>query len=249
MTNEGSSDLSSYYNGVFCDFDINDSASNLGNTDESRNLTYMYSAGGPYFGIALMGPANSAQNLTMISNPIYVYPNSAIDDGIKMRHLRGLLSTPSTPSADDWSAVTSSVVSLDANGGSEVRAYALVYGNTLQELQDNVDAANDAYNPTSPVSENSPFKIFRLAQNHPNPFNPTTSIKYTVASEGHVELGVYDLSGRLIRTLVSETRGSGDHTITWDGRNASGGAVPSGMYFYKFSSGGETTSRKMTLVK
>jgi len=249
MTNEGASDLSTLYNGVFCDFDIVDSSANMGATDPSRNLTYMFSAGGPYFGIALIGPGDTAQNLTMISNPEWVYPDGAIDDGIKMRHLRGLMSTPSAPAPDDWSAVTSSVVSLDANGGTAVKTYALVYGTTLQELLDNVDAANAAYNPSSPVSDNSPVKLFRLAQNHPNPFNPSTSIKYSVAREGHVDLGIYDLSGRLIRTLVSETRGSGDYTVTWDGKNASGGGVPSGMYFYKFSSGGESTSRKMTLVK
>ena len=215
----------------------------------SRNLTYMYANGGPYFGIALIGPGDTAQNLSLINNPQYVYPESAIDDGIKIRHLRGLISLPSAPTPDDWSAVTSSAVSLDANGGSAVRAFALVYGTTLQELLDNVDAANAAYNPASPVSDNSPIKIFRLAQNHPNPFNPSTSIEFSVAREGHVELGVFDLSGRLIRTLVSETRASGNHTVTWDGRNDSGGAVSSGMYFYKYSSGGETTSRKMTLVK
>ena len=249
MINEGSSNLTTLFNGVFCDFDIGDSAANMGETDPSRNLTYMYAAGGPYFGIALIGPGGTALNLTMINNPVYVYPNAAIDDGIKSRHLRGLLSTPSAPTPDDWSALTSSVVSLDAGGGSAVKAYALVYGNTLQELLDNVDAANDAYNPASPVSDSSPIKLFRLAQNHPNPFNPSTSIEFAVAHEGHVELGVYDLSGRLIRTLVSETRRSGSHTVTWDGRNDSGGAVPSGMYFYKYSSGGESTSRKMTLVK
>ncbi len=249
MINEGSSALSSLYNGVFCDFDIGVSSANLGGTDESRNLTYMYADGGPYYGIALIGDASTAQNLSVINNPEYVYPTSSIADGMKMRHLRGIISTPTTPAPDDWSAVTSSVVSLDANGGSATRTYALVYGSTLEELEDNVDAANEAFNPVSPVSENSPIKVFRLGQNHPNPFNPSTSIKYSVVSEGHVELGVYDLSGRLIRTLVSETRGSGDHSVNWDGKNASGGSVPSGMYFYQFSSGGETTSRKMTLVK
>jgi subtilisin family serine protease len=249
MTNQSASAIPSLYNGIFCDFDLGDSSANMGDTDASRNLTYMFSAGGSYLGIALLGPGDSAQNLSLINNPLYVYPNSAIDDGIKIRHLRNLMGTPSAPTPDDWSAVTSSVVSLDANGGSAVKAYALVYGATLQELLDNVDAANDAYNPASPVSDNSPIKLFRLAQNHPNPFNPSTSIKYSVAREGHVELGIYDLSGHLIRTLVRESRASGDYTVTWDGRNASGGAVPSGMYFYKYSSGGESTSRKMTLIK
>ncbi len=249
MINEGSSALSALYNGVFCDFDIADSGANEGGTDSSRNLTYMYSAGGPYFGIALLGDPDTAQNLSLISNPDYVYPNSAIDDGIKMRHLRGLITMPTTPSADDYSAVTSSVVSLDGNGGSAIRTYALVYGTTLEELQDNVDAANAALNPLSPVSNETPVKIFKLAQNHPNPFNPVTNIKFTVASSGHVELAVYDLSGRKVRTLVSETRVAGEHTVTWDGTDDAGGSAPSGMYFYKYVSGGETTSRKMTLVK
>lgn len=249
MINNGGTDLPTLYNGVFCDFDINDSGANLGGTDATRNLTYMYSAGGPYFGIALLGAADSAQNLSLINNPTYVYPNSAIDDGIKMRHLRGLISTPTADTADDWSAVTSSVVSLDANGGSAVRTYALVYGATLAELQDHVDAANAAYNPASPVSQDTPIKLFRLAQNHPNPFNPVTNIKYAVAREGHVELGVYDLSGRLIRTLVSESSTAGEHSVSWDGTDNAGNGVPSGMYFYKYASGGKITARKMTLVK
>ncbi len=249
MINESSSAVSSLYNGVFCDFDINDSSANRGATDDSRNLTYMFTAGGPYFGIALIGEGNSAQNLSLISNPDYVYPNSAIDDGIKIRHLRGLISLPVASSADDWSAVTSSVVSLDANGGTGTKTYALVYGATLEELQANTDAANAALNPTTPVSNETPVKLFKLAQNHPNPFNPITDIKYSVAIDGHVELGVYDLSGRKIRTLVSESRVAGQHTVTWDGTDDAGNRAPSGMYFYKYVSGGETTARKMTLVK
>ncbi|MCP4291027.1 MAG: S8 family serine peptidase [bacterium] len=249
MTNEGASDLNSLYNGVYCDFDINDSSANMGGTDATRNLTYMYSAGGPYFGIALIGPEGTAENLSLINNETYVYPNSAIGDGFKLRFLKAILSTPSTPTAEDWSAITSSQVNLSANGGTAVTTYALVYGETLAQLQDNVDAANSAYNPLSPISDNTPIKIFRLAQNHPNPFNPSTNIKFSVAGEGHVELGIYDLSGRLVRTLVSETRAAGEHSVSWDGRDASGGNVPSGMYFYKYASGGETTSRKMTLIK
>ncbi len=249
MINDGASALSTLYNGVFCDFDISDSGANRGATDDSRNLTYMYTVGGPYYGIALIGEANSAQNLSLISNPDYVYPNSAIDDGIKIRHLRGLITLPEAATDDDWSAVTSSVVSLDGNGGTATKTYALVYGSTLEELQENVDAANAALNPVTPVSNDTPVKLFELAQNHPNPFNPVTNIKFSVALDGHVDLAVYDLSGRKIRTLVSETRVAGQHTVTWDGTDAAGNSVPSGMYFYKYVAGGESTAKKMTLVK
>ena len=67
--------------------------------------------------------------------------------------------------------------------------------------------------------------------------------------DGHVDLAVYDLSGRRIRTLVSETVPEGDRSVSWDGRNDAGQMVPSGMYFYKYMTAGETTSRKMTLLK
>ncbi len=249
VTNEGPVALPTLYNGVFCDFDIGDSAANLGGTDATRNLSYMYATGGTYMGIAVLGAANSAQNLSLINNPSYVYPTSGIEDGNKIKHLRGLLGTPVANTPDDWSALSSSVMNLDANGGSGIVAYALVIGGSLLEIQNAVDAANAAYNPFAPVSPETPIKLVRLQQNSPNPFNPLTEIKYTVPRDGHVDLAVYDLSGRRIRTLVSETVPEGERAVTWNGRNDAGQLVPSGMYFYKYMTAGETTSRKMTLLK
>ena len=166
-----------------------------------------------------------------------------------MRHLSGLISLPASTGPGDWSALTSAQISLAPSGGKATVVYALVYGATLADLQANVDAANLAYDPSSPVSLESPVKLVRLAQNHPNPFNPATNIKFNVAREGHVDLAVYDLSGRRIKTLVSESRSEGEHQVTWDGTNNSGSRVPSGMYFYRYVSGSESVSRKMTLVK
>ncbi len=248
LTNEGTEALSPLYTGVFCDFDIADSGANEGGTDATRNLTYMFTPGGPYYGIALLG-ATPAHNLTLIENATYVYPLLHIEDSFKMRHLSGLISLSSSTSATDWSALTSAQVSLDPDGGTATVIYALLYGETLVDLQNNVDAANLAFDPSSPVSLESPVKLVRLAQNHPNPFNPATTIKFNVAREGHVDLAVYDLSGRRIKTLVSESCGKGEHSISWDGTDNSGTRVPSGMFFYRYVSGGETLSRKMTLVK
>ncbi|MBU8871169.1 MAG: S8 family serine peptidase [Gemmatimonadales bacterium] len=248
LTNEGSENLSTLYTGVFCDFDVADSGANEGGTDPTRNLTYIFSSGGPYYGIALLGET-PAHNLTLIENAIYVYPSLHIEDGFKMRHLSGLISLPSSTSATDWSALTSAQVSLDPNGGTATVVYALVYGETLVDLKDNVDAANLAYDPSTPISMESPIKLVRLAQNHPNPFNPATTIKFNVVREGNVDLAVYDLSGRRVKTLVSGTRSEGEHSISWDGTDNSGSRVPSGMFFYRFVSGGETISRKMTLLK
>jgi subtilisin family serine protease len=252
LTNDGPTALNNLYTGVFCDFDVANSGANEGGTNSALNLSYINAGAGtgPYFGIALLGDADTATNLTMINNPTYVYDTSSISDSFKMRHLRGLISLPATSGPDDWSALTSKMVNLDAGGGTATVAYAMVVGETLADLEANVAAANEAYNPVADVpGEEMPRQLVRLAQNHPNPFNPSTRIAFSVADPGHVELGVYDLSGRLVRTLVSGQRGVGDYHVTWDGRNAEGGRAPSGLYFYRLQTGGQTISRKMTLVK
>lgn len=248
LTNGGATALPTIYTGVFCDFDIASSGANLGGSDAARKLTYMYSTGGPYFGIALLGGA-AATNLTLINNPTYVYPTSAIDDGNKMRFLRAVLSTPTAATADDWGALTSKVVNLPANGGQAVVAYALVYGATLADLQQATDNANALYSPVAPVTDQLPVKVLHLAQNRPNPFNPSTSIEYTVAREGQVRIDVFDMAGHRVRTLVDEAHAAGAYTAQWDGLDDQGSPAASGTYFCRMTSAGEVTSRKMTLVK
>ncbi len=89
-----------------------------------------------------------------------------------------------------------------------------------------------------------------LHQNVPNPFNPTTSITYDVPSGGaNVTIRIYDASGRLVRTLVDGPSPAGTHSVSWDGRNSAGGAVSSGVYFYRMTAGSFTASRRMVLLK
>ena len=84
----------------------------------------------------------------------------------------------------------------------------------------------------------------------PNPFNPTTSISYDVPAGGaQVTLRVYDATGGLVRPLVEEERPAGTHAVTWDGRNATGTPVSSGVYFYRMVSGSFSESRRMVLLK
>ncbi|MFQ5511713.1 MAG: Ig-like domain-containing protein [Candidatus Krumholzibacteriia bacterium] len=90
---------------------------------------------------------------------------------------------------------------------------------------------------------------FALDQNFPNPFNPTTTIRFTVARDGHVKLVIYDVGGRRVRTLLNEDRIADHYEIDWDGKNGSGQSVASGVYFYKIVSGKFTKTRKMLLLK
>lgn len=248
LTNQGTTDLPELFTGIFCDFDVADSGANLGGTETNRNLSYIYAEGDRYVGIALLAEAGTARNLTLVNNPVYVYPTSTIGDGNKISLLRGLISEPVADVPDDWSALTSAVVSLPANGGRAVVAYALVIGESLAELEAAVDAANAAYVTGGPEDPELP-PVFKLAQNKPNPFNPGTEITFTVAESGPVDLAVYDLRGRRLRTLVTGSRPQGEQVVNWDGRDDDGQRVPSGMYIYKYVSGGKVTSRKMTLLK
>lgn len=101
-------------------------------------------------------------------------------------------------------------------------------------------------------SDNHLPKSFLLHQNYPNPFNPSTMIDYSI-SEGEavqVYLKIYDLRGRLVRTIVKEEKGPGKHSAHWDGRDNSGRPVPSGIYLYRMEVGRDIVStKKMFLLK
>jgi hypothetical protein len=88
-----------------------------------------------------------------------------------------------------------------------------------------------------------------LVEITPNPFNPQTKITYDLAREGQVRLEVYDVQGRLVRTLVSGARGSGRHTETWNGTADDGGRVSSGVYLARLTADGVTGMMKMMLLK
>jgi len=88
------------------------------------------------------------------------------------------------------------------------------------------------------------------SQSVPNPFNPVTAIRYDVPAGGaEVTLRIYDVAGRLVRTLVDEQQGAGRKTATWDGRNAAGHTVATGLYFCRMQAGKFVENRKMLLLK
>ena len=88
-----------------------------------------------------------------------------------------------------------------------------------------------------------------LEQNYPNPFNPTTTISYTMNKAGNANLSVYNVKGQLVNTLVNGTKQAGSHSVVWDGTDSNGNTVPSGIYFYRLSSGNHVETKKMMLMK
>ena len=90
---------------------------------------------------------------------------------------------------------------------------------------------------------------FALRKAIPNPFKGTTEIGFAVASETNVNLSVYDVSGKLVRTLVNKKLVPGEYTATWDGKDNNGHSVKSGVYFVKMTAGKFSASRKLMLLK
>ncbi|UCG52218.1 MAG: T9SS type A sorting domain-containing protein, partial [Candidatus Latescibacterota bacterium] len=91
----------------------------------------------------------------------------------------------------------------------------------------------------------------RLGDNYPNPFNPTTTIKYSIKEPAHVSLKVYNVAGQLVKTLVDDAkkpRAEG-FAVTWDGHDNKGQPVASGVYFYKFVTKNYVQTKKMVFLK
>jgi len=90
---------------------------------------------------------------------------------------------------------------------------------------------------------------FVLFQNHPNPFNPYTDIRYSLPRESYVKLAIYNILGQKVKTLVDRKQASGFHTIGWDVKDKKGQEVATGIYFYKIEAEEFSQTKKMLLLK
>jgi hypothetical protein len=93
-------------------------------------------------------------------------------------------------------------------------------------------------------------RVFQLGQNHPNPFNPVTTIQFEVPEAGTVHLVVFDANGKLVRRLLTKQYSAPTRDrVTWNGLDDRGNGVPSGLYFYQLEASGRIATRKMLLLK
>jgi hypothetical protein len=90
---------------------------------------------------------------------------------------------------------------------------------------------------------------FALYANHPNPFNPETTISYQLSHEEVVVLSIWNLAGQLVRELVHAPQAAGHYSVTWDGSDGAGSPVANGVYLYQIRAGEFQRARKMVLMK
>ncbi len=142
-------------------------------------------------------------------------------------------------------------------GGQFVHLAGRPYRMDHDILRQNVEYILEHYlnEPFTSISavpgENTVQKVpVTLDQNFPNPFNPVTTISFNLTAPGPVRLSVYDVSGRLVRTLVDEGEvTAGEHEAIWNGQDQSGRAAAAGVYFYNLETEGYSRTMRMTMVK
>ncbi|MDP6339692.1 MAG: FlgD immunoglobulin-like domain containing protein [Candidatus Marinimicrobia bacterium] len=177
---------------------------------------------------------------------VYVYP---LKTGYKYfaATSTGLYSTDkldgtnTTWMQEGTSTIGNIVVDMIAGRPSDGYIAIATHGNGIYSARFNQDvlAVNEPAIPSS----------FSLEQNFPNPFNPSTQIPFTLDQAGWVTLKVFDIAGREVANLYHGEKQGGTHHVTWNGKDASGNSMPSGMYIYRLESNGRVQSKKMQLLK
>jgi len=92
-------------------------------------------------------------------------------------------------------------------------------------------------------------EVFALHQNYPNPFNPVTTLRYDLPENGHVNITIYDMLGRQVKTLINQTQDAGYRSVIWDATNDYGKPVSAGIYLYQIQAGEYMQTKKMVLLK
>ncbi|MCZ6631850.1 MAG: T9SS type A sorting domain-containing protein, partial [bacterium] len=99
------------------------------------------------------------------------------------------------------------------------------------------------------VESQSAMDTFGKVSNHPNPFNPATTISYQLLHPGEVSLVIYNALGQQVRALVQSRQNFGTYQVTWDGKDALGHSVSTGVYFYRLISNSTVQTHRMLLLK
>jgi len=105
--------------------------------------------------------------------------------------------------------------------------------------------------PTSAIRENSSYipNEFIVKQNYPNPFNPSTTIEFSIPKLADVNLSIYNVLGKRIRTIRMNNKQAGNYRVIWNGTNDLGAKVSTGIYFYKIDAGKYSNIKKMVFLK
>lgn len=256
LENRNSFALSNFYAGLFFDWDIDevDYDDNVVGYDQINNFGYAYNSDlnpvGAFIGAGLI--SSDKYNFRAIDNDgtdFNLY--DGFSEAEKFSSLSAGLGVSLAKGPADISFVVSGgPYSIPAGATLDV-GFVIAAGDDLPDLQNSVTAAKLKYPSlvTALSSDEMNRHTFYLGSNYPNPFNPMTSISYSLENGGVVELKVFDILGKEIKTINEGRKSAGEHVIRFDGSD-----ISSGVYFYQINAVGEdgrkfSAVRKMMLLK
>ncbi|RKZ19790.1 hypothetical protein DRQ50_01380, partial [bacterium] len=225
----------------------------------------------------LIGGQTAPRVLITASNPVFTSIDSwvayggcagintfdavtAVNDGVRIATFAddsgvdgGYVYSACTIASGVGTAATSEVITMpydfmfiytDPNEGSKANATLAARVRVLKDILARFGIVGDPIE----VSAAAPAVVMSIT-NYPNPFNPTTTIKYVAPRNGEMSLKVYNVRGELVRTLINGTVAQGEDSIDWNGKDDRGSRVASGVYFYEVRMGNDVMVNKMALVK
>ncbi len=252
IQNHSADPLTNLYVGLFFDWDIRADVNDFVRWDGVRRLGYAADASvnpGHLAGTKLLSQQGGV-NFRAIHNPNELYDGFSNTE--KWTFLSGGIQTQVLDGVDVSTLLSEGPLSILPGQSIQV-GFAVLGANSLAELQTGADLAQALWDSITtdihPLPQQAVPRQFQLLQNVPNPFNPETEIAYRLPVASAVSLVVYDLLGRNIRTLVHQQQPAGRYRVRWDGRDASGRPVASGVYLYQLRAGDYSETRKMLLLR
>ena len=233
--------------GLLWDFDINASGDNLG-FDTLMGMIYQYDAEANLY-VGIVGV--SANEFAFWAGQNGPAGKRAFTTAEKYDLVNGSGLRIDGIGVADWCFSISRIAVQIEGFGSRTMAVVMAAGESLEALRLAAEAGirdYDLYLDTDQELAAIP-SIMNLAQNYPNPFNPETMIRFRLPSARNAALVVYNVTGQRVRVLYDGFAPAGEQSVTWDGRDESGSAVATGVYFYRLTAGGEIQTRKMLLLK
>jgi hypothetical protein len=175
-------------------------------------------------------------------------------DGVSWHHVTKR--NPSPPGGDVMEYCPRDVGSVVEGSYNEIRSalrwsFDVANDTDIPKLTSVKDLATcqGTYALPTDVDDASLVRVNRLFQNEPNPFNARSTITFSLAQTGPVEIMIYDVNGRQVKTLVKGAMDAGTHQVVWDGTNDSGHKVGSGVFWSQMKSGSFTSNKKMVILK
>lgn len=149
----------------------------------------------------------------------------------------------------DLGMITSSSMT-DANGVAQVTFWiSTTPGVANISASTGINTISTQVTILNPVSNSTDAINNTLLSNYPNPFNPETTISYSMKEAGAVRIDIFNINGQIVKTLVNENKSVGNHKVVWNGEDEANNRCASGLYFYKMKSGSYSKTNKMILMK